>query len=115
MSAHDTSSVRQNLPLENLSRRWRMTYGIRQAGLRATDGLPSSARVRHVCAAVRWPSPTTRLLVSRSVSLSGLRSTDLARHRDVSARLSTQAPSCRVPWTGLSEHLGRRQLCSRLA
>src|SRR5262249_3091953 len=119
MSAHDTSTIGQNLPLENPSRRWRMTYGVRQAGLRSTHGLPSAARVRRVYATVWWPSPAARLLVSRSVSLSGVRSIDLprepARHRDVSACLSAQALSCRLPGAGLPEHLGRCQPDSRLA
>src|SRR5262249_44905357 len=110
MSARDTSTVGQNLPLENPSRRWRMTYGIRQAGLRSTHGFPSATRIRRVRAAVWWPSSAARLLVSRSVSLSGLRPIDLsgepARHRDLPARLPAQALSRRVPRTGLSEHVG---------
>ena len=119
MSSHDIHSGRQNRPLGMHPRWWRKTHGPREIRVRSTHGLRPSARLRRLRAAIRWRSPSARLHLSGSVSLLGIRATDLpresARHRDVSPGPRAQAVSCGVPWPSLSEHIGRCQPRPRLA
>ncbi len=119
MSAHDISSGRQNLPSGMHPKRWRMTHGPGEARVRSIHGLRSTTRFRRVREAIRWRPSPTRLLVSRPVSLLGVRTADLsrkpARHRDVSAGPRAQALPCGLPRQGLAEHIGRCQPRSRLA
>src|SRR6516225_1055684 len=109
MSAHDICSGRQNLPSGMHLKRWRMTHGPREARVRSIHGFRSTTRFRRVREATRWRPSPTRLLVSRPVSLLGVRTADLsrkpARHRDVSAGPRAQALPCGLPRQGLAEHI----------
>src|ERR1700739_2636736 len=77
------------------------------ARIRASQGIPE---VRH---SIQRRLSLARILLLGSVSVHGVRSTDLpresTRYRGVSARGGRQALSHGVPWQGGALYAGRRQ------
>src|SRR3989339_1864988 len=91
----------------------------RKIGICSTDGTSATAHISSVCSKISKSISNTQILASRSISLHGLRATDipreLARHRNLSARSAIQTLSPRHSWQHRKEHTGRRQRISRLA
>src|SRR3989337_258507 len=74
----------------------------RPAGVRTTHGAFTSSNIPPLCAALPFQISRQDLFASRSISLHGLRSTDLsresARYRNLSSRPPSQALSLGHPW-----------------
>ena len=78
-----------------------------------THGFLTKRRIQQMCSELSRPISCPNLLVFRSISLHGLRSTHLSgkspRHRDLSSSHGTKTLSCRHPRLRLPKHLGRCQ------
>src|SRR3990172_12703666 len=83
------------------------------------DGVYSPQGIRSLCGEARWRAVHQILHLHGSIPLHGLRSTvlsrELARHRVLSARPSSQALAYGPALTGLAQHPGERQRMPRLA
>src|SRR4030066_1969318 len=66
-----------------------------------THGFPTKTRIQQMCERISRPLSHPNLLVFRSISLHGLRSTHLSRksprYRNLTSSLTSQALSCRHP------------------
>ena len=86
-SAHDLNSRCHNRPFATWAGRWGMADVVGTDGLFAAQGVLSAARIQHVRASVRGRQSAAGVLVSRPVSVTGVRAADVSRelagHRDV--------------------------------
>jgi len=91
----------------------------REHGLCSTDPASTTVRVQSMRPSASWQSQGQELLVHGSVSLHGVRSTDLsrksARYRNVPQFPSTKTLSHGIPGDDRQIHVGRCQRASRLS
>src|SRR3972149_44203 len=119
MSAHDFKTA-ERYSLSGTTARWKgMTYVLRIARFRSVDGLSPPARIYQVCQTLPRRLSHQQFFLPRSISLHGIRATDLPRksprHRNLLAGLAAKTVSRWIPQHGRSQYACQCQSATRLA